>query len=91
MKHLVEAIMADIKSGYTELKEKESRSIVIKEHIKKALEKRKMKYDSEVIDVYPTCVKVEKEFFEFPINRAALEEAKKELAELGIDIIYYTF
>jgi len=91
MKHLVEAMMADIKSGYAELKEKEAKSIIIKEHIKKALEKRKMTYDPEVIDVYPTCVKVEKEFFEFPLNREALEEAKKELLDIGIKIDYFTF
>jgi len=48
-------------------------------------------YLEDVVDVYPHCIKVEKETYEFPVYREAFDTVVKKLKEKGIEISIYTF
>jgi len=71
-------------------KKKEWQYNEIKKCLKEELDKRKL-HLQDVIDVYPHCIKVEKETYEFPIYREAFDAVVRKLKEKGIEISIYTF
>lgn len=65
------------------------------EQVKRAVEEeisnRKLVIEKDVVDIYPNCIKIEKETYEYPLFREAFDAAVEKLKEKGIEIQIYTF
>lgn len=73
-------------------KKKEQTVAIVKDAFTEELRKRKIQYDKEVVDVYPHCIKVEKETMEYPLYREAIEATRKKMKDdFGIDLKLYAF
>jgi len=74
-------------------KKKEGQTVeIVKNVFIEELQKRNIRYDKEVVDIYPHCLKVDKETMEYPLYREAIEATRKKVKDdFGIDLELYAF
>ncbi len=73
-------------------KKDEDTVTLTKEYLQEELTKRNIKYNKDVVDVYPHCIKVEKETLDFPMYREAIEATRTKMKEdYDIDLELYAF
>lgn len=78
--------------GEATRKKKRENIEIAKRIVEEELVNRRISFDKDVIDVYPTCIKVEKETLDFPLFREAVDSARKRLqGEYGIAMELYSF
>lgn len=75
------------------LKQKNKDTVeLVKEAFIEELKKRNLSYNKEVVDIYPTCIKVEKETLEYPYYREAVDTTRTRIKkDYGIDLGLYSF
>jgi len=91
-----EAISSPNFGSYTESAEERHKKMktveLVKEALTEELQKRKIAFSDDVIDVYPTCIKVEKETLEYPMYREAVDAVIERVEqEYGIKMELYSF
>lgn len=65
---------------------------IVKDVFTEELNKRNIKYNKDVVDIYPHCLKVEKETLDFPHYRDAVEATRQKMREdYGIELDLFSF
>lgn len=74
------------------VKKDEETVILTKEYFQGELAKRNIRYNKDVVDIYPHCIKVEKETMDYPVFRDAIEATRDKMKEdYNIDLELYSF
>lgn len=74
------------------MKKDEETVVLAREYLQGELTKRNIRYNKDVVDIYPHCIKVEKETMDYPMYRAAIEATRDKMKEdFNIDLELYSF